>query len=157
ASRSISSSGNWARRKSAAEAVIVLSRRTGCGRGPAPRPRPVLLPPARPPCIPNLPTPNVRPIMPRRSSLLALVLAASFAPAADLRTLKGDAYNGTLVSVNDKEVVFTKAGGTDRVTVPVDQILNIELGAQVKIPANGYIDVELVDGSILHCSNVTFK
>ena len=95
--------------------------------------------------------------MPRRSSLLALVLAASFAPAADLRTLKGDAYNGTLVSVNDKEVVFTKAGGTDRVTVPVDQILNIELGAQVKIPANGYIDVELVDGSILHCSNVTFK
>jgi hypothetical protein len=85
------------------------------------------------------------------------MLAASFAPAADLRTLKGDAYNGTLVSVNDKEVVFTKAGGADRVTVPVDQILNLELGAQVKIPDSTWIDVELIDGSILHCSNVGFK
>ena len=94
--------------------------------------------------------------MPLGRILLALVLCAAAAQGADLRTLKGESINGDLTSLSDKEAVMTKGTATTRVAVP--QVLQIDLGPTVKIPPDQkYIDVELVDGCILHCSAMVLK
>ncbi len=53
-------------------------------------------------------------------------------------------------------MVFAK--GADRITVPTGQVLNIELAPAERIPAeNPYVDVELTDGTLLHCSECRVK
>jgi hypothetical protein len=94
--------------------------------------------------------------MPLCRSLLALSFFAAITHAAELRTLKGDAHKGELVSVSDMEVVFAK--GAERITVPTSQVLNIELTPPEVIPReNAYVDVELTDGTVLHCSQCRIK
>src|SRR4051812_18923451 len=96
--------------------------------------------------------------MPFRRSLPTLFLLASISHAAthELRTLRGDSHKGELVSVSDTEVIFAK--GADRLTLSVAQVLNIELGAPEKIAGTDpYVDVELTDGTLLHCSQCRIK
>ena len=95
--------------------------------------------------------------MPLCRSLLALALAVSISSAAELQTLKGEIHKGDLVSVTDKEVVFAKA--TEQITVPIAQILHVTaLGPAEKIPPETvYHDVELNDGTLLHCSHFLIK
>src|SRR5260370_12491190 len=94
--------------------------------------------------------------MPLCRSSLTLTLRAPISRAAELRTLRGDVHTGQLVSVSDSEVVFAK--GADRITVPTGQVLNIELAPAERIPAeNPYVDVELTDGTLLHCSECRVK
>src|SRR5260370_20153963 len=94
--------------------------------------------------------------MPLCRSSVTLTLLAPITHAAELRTLRGDVHTGQLVSVSDSEVVFAK--GADRITVPTGQVLNIELAPAERIPAeNPYVDVELTDGTLLHCSECRLK
>jgi hypothetical protein len=84
----------------------------------------------------------------RRAMLLLLVLAAA-APAAavKLKTLKGDEVAGELVSVSSKEIVVAKT------TVPFDQVLMLDFGQPVgELPKVPWTDVELNDGTMLHCA-----
>src|SRR5262249_10717673 len=89
-------------------------------------------------------------------TLLAVVLCASLGRAADLHTLKGEKMTGEVVSISDKEIVFSK--GTEQVTLPILQVLHIDYNPPGKLPANTeYADVELTDGTLFHCGKVTLK
>jgi len=87
--------------------------------------------------------------------LLALMVCAATAAGAELRTLKGDAITGTVVSVTPKEIVIDK--GSEKVTVPVEQVMQLDLAPLGKGPPGPYSDVELNDGSLFHCKQVALK
>ena len=76
--------------------------------------------------------------------------------SADLRTLAGKNLEGELVAITDKEVVIAKDG--KRTAVPFAEILQLDLQKATDVSASGVIiDVELTDGSLLHCKKVAFK
>jgi hypothetical protein len=77
--------------------------------------------------------------------------------AADLRTLKGETITGDVVSITDKEVVVLRSG--ERVATPLAQVLQIDYNSPGKPSADPFVDVELTDGSLLHCAkiNITGK
>lgn len=90
-------------------------------------------------------------------ALLLLALVVPAAPAAELKTLKGDILKGELVSISTKEIVLKVDG--ESVRTPVDQVLLLTLkeGAE-NIPADTkYAQVELTDGSQLKCAKVEMK
>src|SRR5262249_4479431 len=89
-------------------------------------------------------------------ALLLLLLCPALISAADLSTLKGAKHSGDLVGLDENAVVI-RAGGSD-VTTPVPEILQLVLkdAAATKLPAK-YIDVELIDGTLFHCSAVALK
>jgi len=95
--------------------------------------------------------------MPLCRAVLAASLLVGAASAADLVTLKNQVLKGDLASVTDKEIVFVKAGG-ERVTFSVKEVLRVDLGPEGKIPPETkYADVELNDGTVLHCTGVVLK
>ena len=89
------------------------------------------------------------------AGLLAGLLAA--ARADDLTTVAGKKLTGQLVAVDAQGVTF-KAGGTD-VKVPAKEVLLIDLGNKVAVPAKDqkYHEVELTDGSVLRCGKYAVK
>jgi hypothetical protein len=90
-----------------------------------------------------------------RAALLALFLYASAGWCAELHTLKGDLVKGNLESITDKEIVLTQ--GTMRVVTPLAQVLKIDFTpTMAKLPEK-YADVELIDGSLLHCQEWSIK
>jgi NPCBM/NEW2 domain len=97
--------------------------------------------------------------MPTGRTLAALLLFAAVglcpAPAADLRPLQGDTVKGEVVSVSAREIVM-KADGKE-VTTPVDQVLQLDFAPPGKPPKEKYVDVELTDGSLLHCGQVALR
>ena len=76
---------------------------------------------------------DVRPIMPVRRTLLALLLCTSAGWAAELRTLKQETITGDLVGISDKEIVIAR--GADKVTTPIDQALTAHLRPADRRPA----------------------
>jgi len=93
--------------------------------------------------------------MPVRRAVVALLFACSAGFGAELRLLKGEPLAGDLVKVNAETLVFKKTGG-EEITVPLDQVLTLTLTPGK--PATGnYSDVELTDGTVLHCTKVAFK
>jgi hypothetical protein len=94
--------------------------------------------------------------MPWRLVWLAFLVFASVSFGADLRTLDGKTVSGELIALNDKEVVLRGAAG--EVATPIPQVLTIDLKADNLLPKSArYKDVELTDGTLLHCQDVTFK
>ena len=89
-------------------------------------------------------------------SWFAVLSFVSLVHAADLTTLKGKKHSGELVSIDDKAVVIKTAEG--EVSTPLPEILQLTLQAppQVKFP-DKFIDVELIDGTLLHCSGFSLK
>ncbi len=86
--------------------------------------------------------------------LLVLWLAAP-GWADDLKTLSGKNLAGALEKITDS-VVTLKAGGT-AIDTPVSQVLDLTLRPGRTAPAAGqYIEVQLIDDSLLRCSSVTF-
>jgi NPCBM/NEW2 domain len=85
-----------------------------------------------------------------------LFFFTSYGGAADLTTLKGKKHSGELVSLDDKAVVLKTAEG--EVSTPLAEILQLTLQAPppVKFP-DKYIDVEFIDGTLLHCRAFTLK
>jgi hypothetical protein len=83
-----------------------------------------------------------------------LVLIAGAVGGADLRTLKNETFKGDIVGATDKEIVFSTGG--EKVTLPITQIHSININPEGKIePGTKYADLELTDGSLLHCKEVT--
>ncbi|HEV8062952.1 MAG TPA: NPCBM/NEW2 domain-containing protein [Gemmataceae bacterium] len=94
--------------------------------------------------------------MRRISCFLLIACVFPMLAAADLRTLTGKNVEGELVAITDKEVIVAKDG--KRTSVPFAEILQIDL-QKAGESANGgpLIDVELTDGTLLHCKKVAFK
>ena len=96
-------------------------------------------------------TRDVRPIMPVRRTLLALLLCTSAGWAAELKTLKQETFTGDLAGISAKEVVLNTANG--KVTTPIDQVLTLTFGQQTgSLPDLPWVDAELTDGTQLHCA-----
>jgi hypothetical protein len=94
--------------------------------------------------------------MPLRISLFALLLCATVATATELKTLKGEVVKGDVVSITSKEIVV-KVGEEEK-TYALSQIATIDFSAAPKMAADAaYHDIELTDGTILHCSDIQFK
>jgi hypothetical protein len=90
-----------------------------------------------------------------RRLALVLILCASPAGAAELRTLKGETVAGDVVRITDKEIVIAKGG--QEVSTPLAQVLQLDYSpGDAKLPAE-FTDVELTDGSLLHCKAVAVK
>lgn len=96
--------------------------------------------------------------MPAIRSLVALLVCATFglAEPAKVRTLAGKEYQGELVSLDGAGLVMkAKDGGKDvEVKLPLAEVLDIDLQAATA-PTNKYVDVELVDGTLLHCGQMS--
>jgi len=98
-----------------------------------------------------------------RTFLALLLFAAAMAGPVlgaeqkiELRTLKGEVVSGDLASVSDTEVVVAR--GTEKRTLAVKEILQIDISQPGRLPADSrLIDVELTDGTLLHCSAFTVK
>jgi hypothetical protein len=93
--------------------------------------------------------------MPVRRVLLSLLLTAAAAPGAEVRTLKGETITGEIVSINAKEVVVAK--GKEQISTPLAQVLQIDYNPPGKPATDSFLDVELTDGSLLHCAKFAIK
>jgi hypothetical protein len=99
--------------------------------------------------------------MPLRFSILALLLcgAISVADQPQLRILTEKApLSGELVGVNAKAVIFKSDG--KEIETPLAQVLSVDLATVPKdVPDKNakYIDVELTDGTLLHCGQFALK
>src|SRR5262245_10855197 len=86
-------------------------------------------------------------------------LCAEPAPSkssAELHTLKGDVLKGDLESITDKEIVVKEGGKTT--ATPLADVLKLDFPAVTPIKLEGrYSDIELTDGSWLHCKEWTIK
>jgi hypothetical protein len=92
------------------------------------------------------------------STIAALLLSASPGLGAEtvrVRTLDGASVDGELVSISAKEIVLTVEKKPKH--LPVRQVLAVDLHNNTAAPAAKYTDVELTDGSLLHCAKVTLK
>lgn len=98
--------------------------------------------------------------MPMGRAFVALLLAAALSPAADtrprLQTLQGTTITGYPVRITPREVVQRQ--GEKEVSTPADDVLALDFGNKTAALRNlEYTDVQLADGSLLHCSQVTLR
>lgn len=91
-------------------------------------------------------------------SLIALLVCATLglAEPAKVRTLAGKEHQGELVSLDGSGLTIkTKDNGKDvELKMPLADVLEIDLATSA-LPANKYVDVELVDGTLLHCAQMS--
>ncbi len=89
-------------------------------------------------------------------TLCILLFAASFSHAAELTTFDGKKSNGELVSADAKEVIFKSGSAAETFEPSKVSIIDYRPVAE---PAQGaaWIEVQLVDGSQFHCSDVQIK
>jgi NPCBM/NEW2 domain len=96
--------------------------------------------------------------MPLFRSLVIFLASSSLALAEEpvkLRTLSGSAQEGELVSISDKEITLRGQAGLTK--TPLSETLDLTLPYKNSLPSENYSDVELTDGSILHCPEVAIK
>src|SRR5262245_6667413 len=70
----------------------------------------------------------------------------------EVRTLTGQTIKGNLESINEKELVVSGSG-----PVAVAQIVDLVFSANQPLANDKYLDVELTDGSLLHCAQFVLK
>lgn len=94
--------------------------------------------------------------MPVLRTLAAFLLVTSVAVAADLHTLAGNTVSGELTALDDKAITLKTDSGP--VTTPLLSVLDLVLQADAPGPeaTAKYLDVELTDGSLLHCKENGF-
>lgn len=88
-------------------------------------------------------------------AILVLLLFIATSQGAELRTLKGETIVGDVVSVTDKEIVIAK--GADKIATPLAQVLQLDYNPPGKATIDPYTDVELTDGTLLHCAKFALK
>jgi hypothetical protein len=95
-------------------------------------------------------------IMPVSRTFAALLLCASVGLGADLHTLAGTTLSGELTALDDKAVTLKTDSGN--VATPLLSVLDLVLQSEPPGPESGakYLDVELTDGSVLHCKENGF-
>jgi hypothetical protein len=99
--------------------------------------------------------PSSMPIFRTFAMLLALVPVAAGAEGAKLRTTTGKALEGDLVSISEKELVLRGKDGP--ATVPMKEVLDLNLQSASTPTEAKYTDVELTDGTLLHCVQLAIK
>jgi len=90
--------------------------------------------------------------------LLALLACASTTLAADavkLHTLTNKVVEGQLLQLSAKGAVVKTT--TAETTVPLPQVLDIDFSVTADALPEKYTDVELTDGSLLHCSTFAIR
>jgi hypothetical protein len=87
--------------------------------------------------------------------LLVCAGATLAAEAPRLRSLKGEEIKGDLVSLSDKEIVLRVQDKP--VTTATSQTLVLEFAPAASLRDVKYSRVELVDGTLFHCSGFAFK
>lgn len=88
--------------------------------------------------------------------LAVLLIPFAWLSAEELRTLAGKTVAGTLLSIGDSEIVIDSKDGP--VTTPLSQTLALDLAPVKTIAADAkYIDVRLIDDTVLHCQDVRFQ
>ena len=96
---------------------------------------------------------------PRRTPALTLAALLLAAPslAADLSTLTGKKYKGELVAVDGQVLTFRTDVGP--VGVAVKEVFAVDFGPRPDPAGKGarYDEIELTDGSVIHCSKVRIK
>ena len=92
--------------------------------------------------------------MPLRSLLILPFLAAA-ALAAYVQTLSGKKLNGDLIWLDKQTLVLKSAEGEIR--HPIADVLLIGVNSADQPPVGGFSDLELIDGSVLHCTKLEFK
>src|SRR6266852_782145 len=70
----------------------------------------------------------------------------------EVRTLTAQTIKGNLESINDKELVIAGSG-----PVKMDQVVDLVFSANQPQLGDRYSDIELTDGSLLHCSQFVLK
>lgn len=97
--------------------------------------------------------PNLRPYLLIIMSLLVVAAARGAEPEpVEVRTLTGQTIKGNLDSISEKELVI---GGNG--PVKMDQVVDLVFSGNQLQPGDRFADVELTDGSLLHCSQFTLK
>jgi hypothetical protein len=93
--------------------------------------------------------------MTRACGIGVLLLAAAQAGADELRVLGGKVVSGKTTAISAGEIVIQAEGG--EVKTPLGQALALDFRPAKGIPAGAkYMDVRLVDDTILHCQAVEF-
>lgn len=85
----------------------------------------------------------------------SVLLFASVALADDLRTVDGKTVSGSVSRINDSEIVLKTDAG--EVATPFKQVLALDLQKPRGVDLVKYIDLRLIDDSLLHCRSVAFK
>src|SRR5262245_16377121 len=92
--------------------------------------------------------------MPLRYVLFVSLISTS-ALAADVQTLSGKKVSCDVVGLDKQTLVLKSADGEIR--HPVADILLVGLNPGDQPPAGSFHDLELTDGSVLHCTKLEFK
>jgi hypothetical protein len=89
-------------------------------------------------------------------SLILILVLSRVGSAAEVRLLNGTVQTGNLVAMNEREITLKTAAGP--VTTALAGVLEVKLEAPLGV-AKGvkYADVELIDGSLLHCTQFGLK
>src|SRR5262245_58018160 len=93
-------------------------------------------------------------VMPLRYLFVVPIIAAP-ALAADVQTLSGKRVSGDVVGLDRQTIVLKSADGEIR--HPLADILLVGLNPGDQPPAGAFLDLELTDGSVLHCTKLEFK
>jgi hypothetical protein len=88
-------------------------------------------------------------------ALLVCLLFAPLLPADELNTLKGKKLTGQLVSADGQAIVIKTEAG--EVATPLPEALQLTLSTTPAKMPDKYLDVELIDGSLFHCTSFSFK
>lgn len=95
--------------------------------------------------------------MPLSRTLIFLLLVVAPLGSAELRTLKGQVIQGKLDALSDKELSFTDKD-SKQVKLLIPEVLQLDLAPIGRLPSESkIIDVELIDGTLLHCSAFSIK
>jgi hypothetical protein len=70
----------------------------------------------------------------------------------EVRTLTGQTIKGNLESLSDKELVIAGSG-----PVEFDQVVDLVFSSNQPQPGDRFVDIELTDGSLFHCSQFVLK
>src|SRR5262245_56933019 len=98
----------------------------------------------------------MRPAFYFSAAAILLTAFASLSRSDELQTSGGKTLPGELVSVDAKAVVMRGSAGNVR--TPTGEILQVHLQRETAIPADiKYTDIELTDGSLLHCVSFSLR
>lgn len=94
----------------------------------------------------------------RLAVLVCLVVPLTRLPAAELTTASGKKLTGELILLDAKSVTLKTTTGD--VTTPISEVVTIDFKSPPAPPPAKdarWTDIELIDGSVLHCSALAVK
>jgi hypothetical protein len=91
----------------------------------------------------------------RRFAPWILLLIPSLAGADELRTVGGKTVSGTVTRITDRDIVVKT--DTGNVSTPLSQVLAVDLRTASGIALAKYVDLRLLDDTLLHCKSVAVK